>query len=257
MAGPTVVYATSTLRHNDSLRFALQADARDLPTGLYGYQVRLIAHYGASQSTREFTGTTAVVNRQASEFGPGWSLAGLDRLVAIPGGTTSAGVVIPAGQLLVLGTGGALFFERTGPTSFASRAGPLAFHSLIQDASGGFALISPTGDRQVFNSAGQLTQLVDLNGNTTALTYTTGLLTKLTDPFGRITTFVYTSSKLTSISDFAGKVSSLARETGTGRRLSVRPPDPDGDAGPQTSSRTRFQYDRGNLAQLTAADGGI
>ncbi|MFN9201369.1 MAG: hypothetical protein ACK5WR_25115 [Planctomycetaceae bacterium] len=161
MAGPTVVYATSTLRHNDSLRFALQADARDLPTGLYGYQVRLIAHYGASQSTREFTGTTAVVNRQASEFGPGWSLAGLDRLVAIPGGTTSAGVVIPAGQLLVLGTGGALFFERTGPTSFASRAGPLAFHSLIQDAGRGYALISPTGDRQVFNSAGQLTQLVD------------------------------------------------------------------------------------------------
>ena len=160
-AGPTVVYATNTLRQNDSLRFTLQADARGLATGLYGYRVRLVAHYGTQTTTREFDGTTAVVNRQTSEFGPGWSLAGLDRLLSIPGGTNATGVVTPAGQLLVLGTGGALFFERTGPTSFASPAGPLAFHSLIQDAGGGYALISPTGDRQVFNSAGQLTQLVD------------------------------------------------------------------------------------------------
>ncbi|MFN6107763.1 MAG: cadherin-like domain-containing protein, partial [Planctomycetaceae bacterium] len=120
VAGPTVVYATNTLRQNDSLRFTLQADARGLATGLYGYRVRLVAHYGTQTTTREFDGTTAVVNRQASEFGPGWSLAGLDRLLSIPGGTNATGVVIPAGQLLVLGTGGALFFERTGPTSFAS-----------------------------------------------------------------------------------------------------------------------------------------
>jgi hypothetical protein len=116
VAGPTVVYATSTLRQNDSLRFTLQADVRGLATGLYGYRVRLVAHYGTQTTTRDFTGTTAVVNRQASEFGPGWSLAGLDRLLSIPGGTNATGVVIPAGQLLVLGTGGALFFERTGPT---------------------------------------------------------------------------------------------------------------------------------------------
>ena len=36
VACPTVVYATSTLRQNDSLRFTLQADARGLATGLYG-----------------------------------------------------------------------------------------------------------------------------------------------------------------------------------------------------------------------------
>ena len=104
VAGPKVVYATSTLRNNDPLRFALQADARGLATGVYAYRVRLVAFYGTQTTTRDFSGTTAVVNRQASEFGPGWSLAGLDRLVNIPATTTSSGSV-PAGQLLVLEIG--------------------------------------------------------------------------------------------------------------------------------------------------------
>ncbi|MFN8856129.1 MAG: Ig-like domain-containing protein, partial [Planctomycetaceae bacterium] len=251
VAGPKVVYATSTLRNNDPLRFALQADARGLATGLYAYRVRLVAYYGTQTTTRDFMGTTAVVNRQASEFGPGWSLAGFDRLVNIPAGTTSSGTT-PAGQLLVLGTGGALFFEKTGATTFASPAGPLAFHTLVQEAGGNFTLISPAGDRQIFNSTGQLTQLVDFNGNATTLTYLSGLLSTITDPFTRKTTFTYASGKLASVTDFAGKITTLTRETGTARLLSVSTPDPDG-SGSLVSLVTSYTYDsRHKLSTITA-----
>ncbi|MFN6107326.1 MAG: hypothetical protein ACK5EA_23130, partial [Planctomycetaceae bacterium] len=76
-------------------------------------------------------------------------------------------------------------------------------------------------------------------------------LTKLTDPFGRNTTLAYTSNKLTSITDFATKKSTLTRETGTGRLLSVSTTDPDG-TGSLVSLVTSYAYDSTHkLASLT------
>ena len=82
VSGSTVTYSTSGLSAGDPLRFALQIDGSSLRTGYYDYTFTLTAKYsGSSDVVQTFTGSQAVVNRNASEFGRGWWLNGLDRLV--------------------------------------------------------------------------------------------------------------------------------------------------------------------------------
>ncbi|MDQ3331857.1 MAG: Ig-like domain-containing protein, partial [Planctomycetota bacterium] len=88
--GTTVWYgapsASGTL-----VRFAQQADATGLATGRYRWQMDVATNYSAGTATRVYTGYDHVVNRSGSEFGKGWMLSGLDRLVAQTGGVLHVG----------------------------------------------------------------------------------------------------------------------------------------------------------------------
>ena len=84
-------------------------------------------------------------------------------------------------------------------------------------------------DTYTFNSSGQLTQIADLNGYTTTLTYTSGKLTTITDQAGRTLTLGWTGSNITTLTD----------------------PN-------VTPSRTvTYSYTSGNLTSVTDVNGGI
>ena len=64
-----------------------------------------------------------------------------------------------------------------------------------------------------------LTSVVDRNGNTTTLSYTSGKLTGVSDTYGRTTTFVYNGqSKVSTVTDPAGRVTTFQYDT-TGHKL--------------------------------------
>jgi YD repeat-containing protein len=241
-AGTTYSYSTSGLAAGDSLRFALQADATSLATGRYAYTVRLTARFGSTYVDRDYSGFAEVVNRGQSthEFGRGWQLAGLDKLVSATGG-----------MLLVRSTGDALWFADNGSGGYQRAAGDESFSTLVQNGDGSFTLTDKHGYKQSFSSGGLLTSRVDRNSNTISYSYTGGQLTQITDPFGRNTTFTYTSGQLTSVTDFASRTATLAYD-GSSRLTSVTQPDPDG-AGSQTSPVTSFSYNATShlLTQVT------
>jgi RHS repeat-associated protein len=65
----------------------------------------------------------------------------------------------------------------------------------------------------------RLTSIVDRNGNTTTLTYSSGNLSQVTDTYGRSLTFAYNSqNKLSSVTDPLGRVTTVTYDS-TGHKL--------------------------------------
>jgi YD repeat-containing protein len=226
------------------LRFALQADATALATGRYAYTVRLTARFGSNYVDRDYSGHAEVVNRGQSthEFGRGWQLAGLDKLVSASGG-----------MLLARSSGDALWFADDGSGGYQRAAGDETFSTLVKNGDNTYTLTDKHGGKLNFSSAGLLTSRVDRNNNTISYAYTNGLLSLITDPFSRNTSFTYTNGQLTSVSDFASRTATLAYDA-SGRLTSVTQPDPDG-TGPLAAPATSFAYNATTqlLNQITDA----
>ena len=73
----------------------------------------------------------------------------------------------------------------------------------------------------------RLTSIVDRNGNTTTLTYTSGNLTQVTDTYGRTLTFAYNAqNKLASVADPLGRITTVTYDS-TGHKL-TQITDPNG-----------------------------
>ena len=213
--GSTVTYSTSGLSAGAPLRFALQVDGASLSTGYYDYTVTLTAKYsGSADVVQTFTGSQAVINRNASEFGRGWWLNGLDRLI------TSG-----SGALLAKANGDGLWFKKSGSV-WELALGDGSFSTLTQSGSN-YVLTAKTGNIANFNSGGYLTSNVDPNANTWSYSYNgSNQLTTITDPFSRTYTISYSSGYATSIGDFASHSSALTYSSG--KLTSVTLPDPDG-----------------------------
>jgi RHS repeat-associated protein len=104
---------------------------------------------------------------------------------------------------------------------------PSVYDTLTKNADGSYTLEMKNHITYHFTPAGQLTGIVDNNGNTISLTYTGNYLTQVTDSSGRKLTFTY---------DAAGHIISIADPTG------------------RTS---KYTYDtNGNLVQFSDAMGG-
>ena len=67
---------------DENLHTAVQIDGTMLPTGIYPYNITLQSNYPFTSVGTNITGDINIVNKQSSSFGAGWSLAGLNRLVA-------------------------------------------------------------------------------------------------------------------------------------------------------------------------------
>ena len=224
-----------------NVRFAMQVDASSLATGHYQYTMTVTSHYGSTTATRVYTGYQDIVNRQGSEFGPGWSVAEVDRLAIGTGG--------------VLWTGGEIgtaWFTDTGSGTYSSPAGPMAFHTLVKNGNNTYTLTDKFGNKENFSTTGLLTSKVDRNGNTTSYAYNgSSQLTTITDPFSRVTTFNYTSGKVTSVTDIASRTTTLAYTSG--KLTSITAPDPDG-AGSLAAPVMTYGYDSSNrLTSVTDA----
>lgn len=220
-----------------TVRFAVQADATGLPTGRYAWTMNVIANYASGTATRVYSGNAEIVNLNDSNFGDGWSLTELDRLVSGSGGV-----------LFVRGDGVTAWFTSTGGGNFSSPVGPYATDTLIQNGDNTYRLTDKFGNQAHFSSAGLLTSRVDRNSNTTSLAYvdadSDGLvdeLSTITDPWGRVTTFAYTSGLLATVTDHASRVTTVAQDA-QGRITSITAPDPDG-GGPLAAPVTAYAYD--------------
>lgn len=236
IVGSTVSYSTSGLAPGNPLRFVLQANASSLATGRYGYTVTLTAWIGGSPYNHSYGGTQLVVNRTAGEFGSGWWVNGLDRIVANA-----------SGRLLVRGNGDSLWFGNNGQGGYKLAAGDVEFSKLVKNQDNTYTLTSKHGIKRNFSTIGLLTSVVDTNNNTTSYTYTDAdadtlvdELWKITDPFNRNTTLTYTSGKLTSFLDHASRTTSLVQTSG--KLMSVTHPDPDA-GGPLAAPLTQYAYD--------------
>ncbi len=100
---------------DETLRGSAVVDAASLPTGVYPYEVRITSHYGNSRISSRTPGEFIVVNEQASPFGAGWGLAGLQRLHVQKDGSV----------LLADGDGSAHLFEAPSPGWVQSNSFPL------------------------------------------------------------------------------------------------------------------------------------
>ena len=67
---------------DENLHTAVQIDGTMLPTGIYPYNITLQSNYPFTSVGTNIVGEINIVNKQSGSFGAGWSLAGLNRLVA-------------------------------------------------------------------------------------------------------------------------------------------------------------------------------
>ncbi len=232
------------------MRFALQADASALATGMYDYTMEIATTKTGVTTTQTFIGKQAIVNRSTSEFGANWWLNGVDRLFDSS-----------SGALLVAGDGGTLWFPKSGST-YLHADGDQSFSTLVKNADNSFTRTTKLGDKANFSTTGLLLSLMDTNANTTTLAYAdrnsdgvANELITITDPFARVSNLSYTSGKVSSIAHFSGRTTSLAISGGnlTGYTLT----DPDG-AGPLAAPAFSFAYSStGKISSRTNASGNV
>ena len=89
-------------------------------------------------------------------------------------------------------------------TSFPLYGG--TYETLYKDPGNGLYMLTfKTGEIYNFNSSGQLSTIIDLNGNTTTLNYISGNLTSVVAPGGRTLNLTYNSNMIANISDPLGR----------------------------------------------------
>ncbi len=230
-----VTFSTSGHSAGDTYALGLQVSGAVTTTGLYPWKIEVKATLsGGTTIDVVLTGTAPVVaNGSGDAFGPGWSLAGLDRLVAV-----SAGTGVPAGVLWVYGKGESRFFTSQGGGAFASPAND--FGTLVQNGDNSYTYTAKDQTQWKFDSQGRLTTIVDPHSLATTYTYTSGTSLSpatVTEPDGGLTTFTYSSGVLASIAEPGGRTVTLTHTT-AGDGL----PDLTGITNPDGGLRT-FTFD--------------
>jgi RHS repeat-associated protein len=167
-------------------------DPVDDSTGMFGDSFTDLAIPGRGPGlnlARTYRSTDATAN---GPFGYGWSWTyGASASV---NGQTGAVTINEE-------TGSQVTFNSNGSGGYVPASSLIT--ASLASSGGGWVLTRRGGDQLVFNSSGQLTSLVDRNGNTTTLAYAGGLLSTVTDPGNRVLTFGWTGSSITSVHDSA------------------------------------------------------
>ena len=237
---PAVFYDTAAYVDTDIFRVTTTLDATGAASGRYYVSVlwSALSISGTTMLSGSVVKPVDVISRASSPYGRGRWVAGVDQLVAEPGGS---------GSLLIRSDGSSAWFAKNG-TVYASPEG--RFEQLISDSSvvtNGFKLQHADGTYDIFNNAGQHVRQVDRNGNFTSFSYfATGAIQSITDQDGMTSTFSYTGAngagKLSKITDWAGRETTYVIDTNaTGALQSITMPDPDG-GGPETPSALSFAY---------------
>lgn len=147
--------------------------------------------------------------------------------------TLNTAVALDAGGSVVVSwdDGHTETYTPNGSGGFTSQYG--VFDTLTLSG-GSYTLTKKDLTQYRFNSSKQLSAIVDKNGNTISLTYTSGLLTQITDTAGRVIALTYDGSNhLTLLTDPIGRTVQFAYD-GNGNLVSAT--DPNGHA-------TTYTYD--------------
>jgi RHS repeat-associated protein len=228
-------FSTSGHQAGDTYLLAAQVGSAVASTGAYPWQLDVKVHYsGGSPVDLPATGTAGVVVRDQAgpNFGPGWGIAGLDRLVSYSGGV-----------LWVYGAGGSRVFPSAGGGSFTSPAND--FGSLIQNGDNSYTYTAKDQTKWHFNSTGLLTRKVDTHNLPITYTYDgNGGLTEVRTPDGAITGLSHNSGT-------GGQLVGSISQPGRTLALSYDSDDLVGLEDGDGSLRT-FSYDSGHRLTVDA-----
>lgn len=202
----------------ETRQIVLGYDASADTTGAYPFTLTVTNDYGLSAHDTTVSGTLIVANRSQSEFGQGWSLAGVERLV------TQA----DSSFLWLSGDGSANIYAPTGADTWVAAAG--GFRDTLRYSSG-TELYTRTlrhGIQVRFDAAGRHVETVNRAGQKTTFfwsvsperldsirvppagvlgtTYTlaydgNGYLDGITDPAGRLLEATVASGRLAALID--------------------------------------------------------
>lgn len=211
-----------------SIDAALQVDMSALPSGQYDYTI--------NSGIRRFTGTIFAgsstdtkdklisVNTINSPFGSGWGIAGWQELVE----NSDSSV------LLIDGDGSELVFDKSTQAGGGYVSPPGDFSKLEKLANGTFTRTLKDKTIGSFNADKRLVSVKEANGNETKYIYnSSGQLSQIIDVAGLITKLTYANGKVSQIEDPAGRLTKLEYDTAGNLQKIV---DPD------TKART-FSYD--------------
>jgi RHS repeat-associated protein len=206
-------------------RLAADWRATGISTGPRVYEVIVTSRWEVSRGAAKDTTiqspakqvTMLLLNDFGSAYGPGWNIAGLQRVI------TGAN-----GAMITHGDGTAVFFT-TGVNGFEAPVGE--WSTLTQVGSeyiraypdSGKAVFSTSNGRLqytqdrfgnrtsfVYDGSGRLSQVIGPVGDTTRLAYPGGLLASITDPGGRVTNIYYggngSTTEVVEIWDPAGRL---------------------------------------------------
>lgn len=220
----------ASVSQGDEIRVAL-AVTTELATGEYEAEIQFIADVGAGSTTTSVTQQLLVENRASSEFGIGWTLAGVEQLYDDPGN----------GTMYVNGSGLLSWFPFDPLQGYGSGSGSMSTSSLVENNDGTFSLTHANGTTSQFDTSGLLTSRADSIGNTTTFTRDmTGVITSVTDMYGRVTDLVYQSGLLESVTDWANETLDIVHNA-SDELISITANYFNG-AGPQTPAVTNYTY---------------
>jgi RHS repeat-associated protein len=206
-SGSTELYWQET-SPGATMRLAGQFDGTSLTTGVYHDSVIVTSRWDSTNYAGSLSSTTAllnvlVVNEQASPFGAGWSLAGLEKLYKVDTMTLA----------VTDGTGSIVRFTKTCDTCQATAAAAdFSVINSIQDANYHrirFERRWRDGTISAFDTLGYLQYRTDRFAvDTTKFVYDASHhIQTITDPAGKALTFAYSSAgKLITITDPGGRV---------------------------------------------------
>jgi RHS repeat-associated protein len=138
--------------------------------------------------------------------------------------------------------------DTTGALLFSTTATTNQLGDVVRKLTNGtFEYLYKSGSVMRFDSSGRLSAIVDVNGNTTTLSYTGSNLTRITDAVGRSITLDYNGSSIIRATDPLGRVWQYSYEGGP--LTSVTDP---------LSNVTRYSYIiGGRLASVTDPRGNL
>lgn len=237
------------LNDGDIVGGALFTGLPHVPTGFVNYA--LDTGFGLLSNDGRLTGRSAPlrgevlhVNSRDGEFGGGWGLAGLQRLIvkADEGGSSPLGSV-----LLVDGDGSESLFLAEAGGEFASPRGD--FSRLERLVGGDYRRTLPDTSFTQFDSQGKLTSSVDRRGQATTFEYDgAGRLLRIVDPAGLATTFAYVLGRLGQVTLPDGRATTFEIDS-DGDLIRIVAPD---------GSERRFGYDgEHRLTSETDARGAV
>ena len=215
---------------DETLRAAASFDAKDFPTGVHRFRLRTTSNFGSSRVSSDTSDEILVRNESQSPFGPGWTLAGLERIFFNSDGSLA----------VVIGDNALVHFkpqEESPPfENFLPVEGE--YSRIVKNPDDTFTRILTDGTRINFDSLGLHISTVDRNGNTTNFGYDAqGKLETITDPASLVTILTYTETLLSSVTDPDNRITTFQRDP-AGNLTQVTFPD---------ATTKSFGYDANNL----------
>jgi RHS repeat-associated protein len=244
--------------------FSIQADAANLTSGRHYWLGSYGFYTNQDQLIEEHHvfGYQDVINHDVSQFGAGWQLTQLDRLVVDQDFHVGYdyNVQLYNTVSLITGENHASWFtvasESQDWTTYARELGdPHNFAELVRNNSTDEYILTDTdGSKRIFDSEGLLLSREDRLGNRESYTYVDDFLETITDVAGHVTFFKNEGGVVTEITDFYETYESpadpgVSQTTyltyANGRLTKITEPDPDGDEGPLSSPITTYAYHDG------------